>query len=232
LWKPYNDLTKREYASGEIKMKINQVAELVGITKKNIRFYEEQKLVEPGRDSQNGYREYSMDDVRQLEKVKLLRQLGVSCESIRKMEAGELGLERCMKDRLKELEEAEQSIGQMKILCLQLAEKGGDYTGMDAAAWLERMKELEKGGGKFMNVEKTDTRKRKTGAIIAAAVVVLFAIAMIAMLLWANKMDPAPKAILIFCLAVLGAVIIGVIIAVIQRLKEVKGGEIDEARKY
>ena len=38
-------------------MKINQVAELVGITKKNIRFYEEQKLVEPGRDSQNGYRE-------------------------------------------------------------------------------------------------------------------------------------------------------------------------------
>ena len=103
---------------------------------------------------------------------------------------------------------------------------------MDAAAWLERMKELEKGGGKFMNVEKTDTRKRKTGAIIAAAVVVLFAIAMIAMLLWANKMDPAPKAILIFCLAVLGAVIVGVIIAVIQRLKEVKGGEIDEARKY
>ena len=97
-------------------MKINQVAELVGITKKNIRFYEEQKLVEPGRDSQNGYREYSMDDVRQLEKVKLLRQLGVPCESIRKMAAGELGLERCMKDRLKELEEAEQSVGQMKIL--------------------------------------------------------------------------------------------------------------------
>jgi hypothetical protein len=94
------------------------------------------------------------------------------------------------------------------------------------------MKELEKGGGKFMNVEKTDTRKRRTGAIIAAAVVVLFAVSMIVMPLWANKMDPAPKGILIFCLAIMGAVVIGVIIALIQRLKEVKGGEIDEARKY
>ena len=213
-------------------MKINQVAELVGITKKNIRFYEEQKLVEPGRDSQNGYREYSMDDVRQLEKVKLFRQLGVSCESIRKMEAGELSLAKCMKNRLKELDEAEQSIGYMKILCTQLAENDGDYSSMDASACLERMKELEKGGGKFMDVEKTDTRRRKTGAIIAAAVVVLFMIAMIVMFFWANEMDPAPKGILIFCLVVFGAVIIGVIIALIQRLKEVKGGEIDEARKY
>ncbi|MBR3374343.1 MAG: MerR family transcriptional regulator, partial [Firmicutes bacterium] len=31
-------------------MKINQVAELVDITKKNIRFYEDQGLVNPDRD--------------------------------------------------------------------------------------------------------------------------------------------------------------------------------------
>ena len=64
-------------------MKINQVEELVGITKKNIRFYEEQGLVSPGRDSGNGYREYSLDDVKTLQKIKLLRQLGFSCEEIR-----------------------------------------------------------------------------------------------------------------------------------------------------
>ena len=39
-------------------MKINEVEALVGITKKNIRFYEEQGLLKPGRNSQNGYREY------------------------------------------------------------------------------------------------------------------------------------------------------------------------------
>ena len=36
-------------------MKINQVEELVGITKKNIRFYEEQGLLNPDRDPENGY---------------------------------------------------------------------------------------------------------------------------------------------------------------------------------
>jgi len=37
-------------------MKINQVEELVGITKKNIRFYEEQGLLNPERNPENGYR--------------------------------------------------------------------------------------------------------------------------------------------------------------------------------
>ena len=36
-------------------MKINQVEQLVGITKKNIRFYEEQGLLSPGRNRENGY---------------------------------------------------------------------------------------------------------------------------------------------------------------------------------
>ena len=52
-------------------MKINQVEELVGITKKNIRFYEEQGLINPERNRDNGYREYSLKDVELLNKIKL-----------------------------------------------------------------------------------------------------------------------------------------------------------------
>ena len=43
-------------------MKINQAAELAGITSKNIRFYEDQGLITPARDAGNGYRDYSMED--------------------------------------------------------------------------------------------------------------------------------------------------------------------------
>ena len=39
-------------------MKINEVETQVGITKKNIRFYEEQGLLSPRRNSENGYRDY------------------------------------------------------------------------------------------------------------------------------------------------------------------------------
>lgn len=213
-------------------MKINQAAELAGITKKNIRFYEEQGLVDPARDPQNGYREYSLDDVRQLERVKLLRQLGVPCESIRRMMTGGLSLDACMQDRLRELDEVGRSIGHMKTICGLLAEEAEDLSAVDASLYLDRMKELEKGGASFMDVEKSDTKKRRNGAIIAAAAVILFMLAMIALIVWADGIDPAPKGVLIFFIAVFGSIIVGVIIALSQRLREVKGGELDEARKY
>ena len=83
-----------------------------------------------------------------------------------------------------------------------------------------------------MNVKMSDVKKRRNGAIIAAMVVVLFMIAMIAMIIWADGIDPAPKGVLIFMIAIFGSIIVGVLIALGQRLKEVKGGELDEASKY
>ena len=39
-------------------VKINEVEALVGISKKNIRFYEQQELLCPRRNSENSYRDY------------------------------------------------------------------------------------------------------------------------------------------------------------------------------
>ena len=50
-------------------MKIYQVEEEVGITKKNIRFYEEQGLLTPSRNPQNDYREYSKGTIVQSKNV-------------------------------------------------------------------------------------------------------------------------------------------------------------------
>ena len=44
-------------------MKINEVEAAVGVTKKNIRFYEEEGLISPRREPGNGYRSYSAADV-------------------------------------------------------------------------------------------------------------------------------------------------------------------------
>ena len=72
----------KEAESEDAAMKIQQVEELVGISKKNIRFYEEQGLLSPGR-AENGYREYGREDVRRLQQIKLLRKLAVPIEDIR-----------------------------------------------------------------------------------------------------------------------------------------------------
>ena len=69
-------------------MKINEVEAQVGITKKNIRFYEEQGLLSPRRNSENGYRDYGEAEVAILRRIKLMRKLGVPLEEIRRMQAG------------------------------------------------------------------------------------------------------------------------------------------------
>ena len=212
-------------------MKINQVADLVDITKKNIRFYEDQGLVDPERDPANGYREYTLKDAEELRKIKLLRQLGVSIDNIRKLQKGEMDLDRCMQNRLKELDTEGETLEHMKSICRLISDENEDISGLDATLYLNKMKDIEKGGVRFMNVKMSDVKKRKTGAIIAAAAVVLFAIAMIAIMIWANSVDPAPG-VLAFMIVIFGAIIVGVLIALWQRLKEVEGGEQDEAYKY
>ena len=64
-------------------MKINEVEAAVGVTKKNIRFYEEEGLITPSREPGNGYRSYSQADVERLRRIKLLRKLDVPLAAAR-----------------------------------------------------------------------------------------------------------------------------------------------------
>lgn len=80
-------------------MKIKQVEELVGITRKNIRFYEEQGLLNVGR-SENGYREYGMEDVKRLKQIRLLRRLAVPIDEIRQLFDGKYTLEDVLEHQL------------------------------------------------------------------------------------------------------------------------------------
>lgn len=54
-------------------MLIREVEERCGISKKNIRFYEQQGLLQPKRNASN-YREYEEADLIVLKKIILLRK--------------------------------------------------------------------------------------------------------------------------------------------------------------
>ena len=96
-------------------MKINEVEQLVGITKKNIRFYEEQGLLSPCRNKENGYREYSSADVQILQRIKLLRKLGLPLEEIRLMQAGRSTAADSMRRHLVTLERERQNLEQSEM---------------------------------------------------------------------------------------------------------------------
>ncbi|MBP3208612.1 MAG: MerR family transcriptional regulator [Oscillospiraceae bacterium] len=213
-------------------MKINQVEELVGITKKNIRFYEDQGLLHPGRNPENGYREYTMRDVEQLKRVKLLRKLDVPCEQIRRVMVGELSLSSCVLEQEKALENRSRDIEKMQEICGQLAECGAELDTLDSEEFLDRMTALEKGGVQFMDTNRADVKKRKWGAWGSAAVMVVLLAFIIGMILWANTQDPLPPVLLVFIILIPVSSVVGIGIALAQRTKELKGGELDEAGKY
>jgi asparagine N-glycosylation enzyme membrane subunit Stt3 len=77
--------------------------------------------------------------------------------------------------------------------------------------------------------------KKYVAPVIVAILVVAFTGGLIAMILWAisaHKPSGFILAWLLIYLAVGGGVIGGVIWCLRQRIKEIKGGEEDEARKY
>ena len=211
-------------------MKINEVETLVGITKKNIRFYEEKGLVSPKRNEANGYREYSEEDVEVLRKIKLLRQLSVPIEEILKLQNGYFTLEDCMHRHMILLDRETDNIFQSRQICAKIVEEGEQFFNMNTEKYLLMMDFMEKEGVRFVNVRNVDKRRR--GSIISTVVMIFLMIATILFLVWAQSVDPIPIPIITIFVAIPGAVIIGVLVALKQRIEQLEGGEEDEARKY
>jgi DNA-binding transcriptional MerR regulator len=213
-------------------MKINQVEELVGITKKNIRFYEEQGLITPERNPENGYRDYNLKDVDRLMKIKLLRKLDIPIEEIRQLNVGELSFDRCMENQLVRLNHEQHNIELMKGLCEKISDNVDDLSKLDAPEYLLEMKRMEEGGTMFMDIARKDVKKKKQGPLIAAVVMILFFAAIIGFMIWGNYVDPIPIGFLIFFIAIIVCIIAGIVVALRQRFLEIEGGEEDEASKY
>lgn len=76
--------------------------------------------------------------------------------------------------------------------------------------------------------------KKKLGSLIAASVIIVLVVVLIvALILLINgEEDAGANGILWAYIAVLGAVIIGVLISLWQRFKEISKGEEEEAKKY
>ena len=217
-------------------MKINEVEAQVGITKKNIRFYEEQGLIAPRRNSENGYREYGPREVDQLRQVKLLRKLGVPLEEIRKMQSGTHTVGDGMRRHLVTLERDKKNLEQSIQLCRTLSDRNERLDDLDAAALLEQMDRLEREGTTFLNKQVEDTKRLR---YIAPAVVTVLTVALMAglmaLMIWGFTIDAEeapPLPLVVVLVAIPGVIILGVLLALIQRVQEIEKGEVDDAKKY
>ena len=216
-------------------MKINEVEALVGITKKNIRFYEAEGLLSPRRNSDNGYRDYGEAEVAVLRRIKLLRKLGVPLEEIRRMQSGAHTVGDGMRRHLITLERERENLEQSMALCASLTECRERLEDLDAEAVLDRMEQLERSGTTFQNKQRQDTRIRLVAPVAVTVLTVLLMGGLAALILWGFTIDAedAPPLPLVLVLAAMPVVVIGgVVLALVQRVREIERGEEDDARRF
>jgi len=216
-------------------LKINEVEALIGITKKNIRFYEEQGLLSPKRNAENSYREYGEEELQMLRRIKLLRKLGVPIEEIRQMFSGAHTVADGMRRHLISLEREHRNLEQSIMLCRELQVRDVPIYALDTEGILAQMEEMEKGGTSFSNKQEKDVRIRYIAPVIVTVVMVVFLGGLSAFLLWAYRVcpeDAPPIGFLWVLIGVFAAVGCGVVLALMQRIREIGKGEIDDAKRY
>lgn len=217
-------------------MKINEVEALVGITKKNIRFYESEGLLCPRRNSENGYRDYGEGEVDTLRRIKLLRKLGVPLEEIRQMLSGSHTVGDGIRRHLISLERERANLQAAIRFCAPLTDCREKLCCLDARTLLEQMERMEQEGATFMDKQKNDTnRRRYIAPVVVSCLTAVLMAGCIWLMLWAYAQDPAdapPLPLLALLVAIPGAVVLGVILALICRLREIQKGEEDDAKQY
>ena len=114
-------------------MTIKEVEQMTGLPRSNIRFYEKEKLISPTRNTSNGYREYSEEDIKTIKKVAYLRTLGISIEDIRRLSSKEANLYDIVKIQRQTLEQQLSELENARSMCERMLSSGKiiDYENLD-----------------------------------------------------------------------------------------------------
>ena len=217
-------------------MKINEVEAAVGVTKKNIRFYEEEGLITPSREPGNGYRSYSQADVERLRRIKLLRKLDVPLADIREMLEGRKTLAEGMAQQLERLSTRRKDLNEAIGFCEMLEKDTVSLNELDVEQTLARLAAREEQGVTFVNIERTDRKaERIKGALVGAGLFTALMAFIIATMAWAFYTDPQgapPLPLVIVLLGIPAGCIVGTLRVLLDRIEEIGKGEEDAYRNY
>ena len=217
-------------------MKINEVEAAVGVTKKNIRFYEEEGLITPSREPGNGYRSYSQADVERLRRIKLLRKLDVPLAEIREMLEGRKTLAEGMALQLERLSTRRKDLNEAIGFCEVLEKDTVSLNELDVEQTLARLAAREEQGVTFVNIERTDRKaERIKGALVGAGLFTALMAFIIATMAWAFYTDPQgapPLPLVIVLLGIPAGCIVGTLKVLLDRIEEIGKGDEDAYRNY
>jgi len=212
---------------------INEVCHIVGLSRKSIRYYEENGLLSPKRNTENDYRMYTEEDIRKLKIIKFLRELDVPIRELKMLNEGTLTLQECMESRIYKIKEQEEKYLKVKEMCMEIEESNDTFSNIDITQYFQSMNTLNKEGFTMRDV-RTSKRKKITGAVLSSLIFGSFFIFLVSIITYfqVTEADKIPWLVYAFLMFLFGFPIVGIIVNLVNRIKEINGGEEDEASKY
>jgi len=133
-------------------MRIGEVAERTGLSISNIRFYEKKGLIEPDRECESKYRDYTEEDVKRLKEIILYRKMDLPIETIYQLIVKEVSVQEVLEQQLLNLKEKQKVIQGAMDLCEKVI-GDGNYDNPDIEIYLNYVKEEEEKGKTFAKVD-------------------------------------------------------------------------------
>lgn len=104
-------------------MRTGEVEKLTEVKEANIKFYEREGLINPRRN-ENGYRDFSDEDVKSINRIKTLRMLDVPIPEIKKLFDGEVQLKEILEERLSEMNLQAKALDNRMESCRRIIKEG------------------------------------------------------------------------------------------------------------
>ena len=139
-------------------MKINELEDLLGVSRATIRYYEDQGLVTPPR-TENGYRDYSDEEVRLFQKIIVLRKLGVGVPEIKDLIEDKADLHDVLEQNVDNLRTQQCEIAAAIKMCEELDAEAKDFAGIDSPKYLKTIYESEQKGTHFAEAKEMSPRE-------------------------------------------------------------------------
>lgn len=214
-------------------MLVGEVEHIVGLSKKSIRYYEENGLLKPKRNSENDYRIYDEEDIRKLKTIKFLRELDVSIRDLKRLQQKEITLKECMMDRIDKIKKQEKNYQKIKNMCIDISKSTSTFEEIDMEEYFKTMNILNKEGFTMRNI-KTNKSKKIVGAVISSLIFGSFFIFLVGIISYFQftEVEKMPWIVYIGLMVILCFPLVGMIVNLVSRIKEINGGEEDEASKY
>lgn len=132
-------------------MKINEVEQLLNISRANIRFYEKEGLLNPSRN-ENKYREYNEEDIALLKKIIIYRKIGLRIDEIKNILNNSISLQETIQQNIVRLNKQMEDVKGSLDVCERIQIENKED--IDTQHYYEYMQNKEKQGIGFVSIVK------------------------------------------------------------------------------